>query len=228
MKILMVEDEKYMAEAIAQILKKNHYSVDLEYDGENGLNCGLSDIYDIIILDIMLPKKDGIAVLKELRNNGIETPVILLTAKGETEDKVTGLDSGADDYLSKPFKTEELLARLRALGRRKNKFAIDGILTFGDLELAPLNLILRCQGSEFILTLKECQLLELLIRRNGAIISKDAIIEKLWGYDSDAEDNYVEVYISFLRKKLSGIKSGVLIQTIRGAGYILKIKEDGK
>ncbi|WP_461612553.1 response regulator transcription factor [Clostridium sp. Marseille-QA1073] len=227
MRVLMVEDEKYMAEAIEQVLKKNNYSVDLAFDGEYGLDCGLSGIYDIIILDIMLPKIDGIGVLKELRKNDIEAPVILLTAKGETEDKVIGLDSGADDYLAKPFKTEELMARLRALSRRKNELIKDNILQYADIELNPLTLNLSCGRKEFKLTLKECQLLELLIKRKDIIISKDSIIEKLWGYETCAEDNNVEVYISFLRKKLNRIKSQVIIQTVRGAGYVLKTTKDG-
>jgi two-component system, OmpR family, response regulator ArlR len=227
MRILMVEDERYLAEAVAQVLKKNHYSVDLASNGEDGLNCGLSGLYDIIILDIMLPKMDGISLLKGLRRNGIYTPIILLTAKGETEDKVKGLDSGADDYLAKPFQTEELLARLRALGRRKNELVNDGILKYGDIELNPANLSLRCRNSEFKLTLKEFHLLELLIKRKGMIISKDAIVEKLWGYDSEAEYNNAEVYVSFLRKKLNNIKSGVSIQTVRGAGYVLQIAAGG-
>ncbi|MBU5483274.1 response regulator transcription factor [Clostridium sp. MSJ-11] len=228
MRVLMVEDEKYMAEAIEQVLKKNNYSVDLAFDGEYGLDCGLSGIYDIIILDIMLPKIDGISVLKELRRNYIETPVILLTAKGETEDKVKGLDSGADDYLPKPFHTDELMARLRALGRRKNELINDNILQYGDIELNQLTLNLNCRNKEFKLTLKECQLLEILIKRKGMIISKNFIIEKLWGYETDAEDNHVEVYISFLRKKLNSIKSTVSIQTVRGAGYVLKMPKDGE
>ncbi|MEW9096016.1 MAG: response regulator transcription factor [Clostridiaceae bacterium] len=228
MRILMVEDEKYMAEAIEQVLKKNNYSVDLAFDGEYGLDCGLSGIYDIIVLDIMLPKMNGISVLKELRKNRIETPVILLTAKGETEDKVKGLDSGADDYLAKPFHTDELMARLRALGRRKNELINDNILQCGDIELNQVTLNLNCRNKEFKLTLKECQLLELLIKRKGMIISKDSIIEKLWGYETDAEDNHVEVYISFLRKKLNNVKSAVRIQTVRGAGYVLKTTKDGE
>jgi two-component system, OmpR family, response regulator ArlR len=223
----MVEDEKHLAEAVAQVLKKNHYSVDLAYNGEDGLDCGFSGVYDIIILDILLPKIDGISVLKELRRNGIDTPIILLTAKGETEDKVNGLDSGADDYLAKPFETEELLARLRALGRRKSELIADGILKYRDIELNPANLSLRSRNEEFKLTLKEFQLFELLIKRKGMIISKDAIVEKLWGYDSEAEYNNVEVYVSFLRKKLNNIQSSVSIQTVRGAGYVLQIAEGG-
>lgn len=223
MRILMVEDEHYIAEAIAQVLKKNHYSVDLAFDGEYGLDCGLSDIYDIIILDIMIPKMDGISVLKNLRKNGIETPVILLTARSETEDKIRGLDSGADDYLAKPFHTDELLARLRALGRRKTKLISDGILKYGDIELDTQMLVLRCKKAEVKLTLKEYQLLELLINRRSAISSKELIIEKLWGYDSDADDSHVEVQVSFLRRKLKQLVSDVSISTVRRAGYLLKM-----
>lgn len=226
MRILMVEDEKYMAEAIAQVLKKNHYSVDLVSDGEYGLDCGLSNIYDIIILDIMLPKINGIDILKQLRKSGIETPVILLTARGDTEDKVRGLDSGADDYLAKPFHTDELLARLRALGRRKPELIQDGILRYGEVTLNPHNLILNCKGNEIKLSLKESQLIELFLRRAGKIITKETIIEKLWGYDSDAEDNHVEIHVSLLRKKLSQLQAGIIIRTIRGAGYVIEMTKD--
>lgn len=228
MRILMVEDEKYMAEAVAQVLKKNNYSVDLAYNGEEGLDYGLSGIYDIIILDIMLPKIDGINVLKELRQNGIETPVILLTARGEIEDKVRGLDSGADDYLAKPFHTDELLARLRALGRRKTELIHNGILKYGDIALNPHTLQLSCGSKDMLLTLKESQLMELLIKRSGMITSKEIIIEKLWGYDTEAEDNHVEIYVSILRKKLAQLDAGVFIHTIRGAGYVLRTKKDGQ
>lgn len=225
MKILMVEDEKYIAEAIAQVLKQNHYAVDLAYDGEYGLDCALSNMYDIIILDIMLPKKDGLTVLKEMRLGGIKTPTILLTAKGHIEDKVHGLDCGADDYIPKPFHTDELLARLRALGRRPVELNNDGILSFCDIELNPHTLLLTCGTCEATLTIKEAQLLELLIRRKNTPVSKEHIIEKLWGYDSDAEDNRVEIHVSLLRKKIGQVQSGVSLRTIRGVGYLL---QDGK
>lgn len=227
MKILMVEDEKYIAEAVEQVLKKNHYSVDLAFDGEYGLYCGLSGIYDIIILDIMLPKMNGIDVLKQLREEDIVTPVLLLTAKGQTADKVKGLDSGADDYLAKPFDTDELLARLRALGRRKRELSIEGILKIGDIELNPHTLMLSSDNKESKLTLKESGLLEILILRKNMITSKEMIIEKLWGYDSDAGDNHVENHISLLRKKLCSISSKISISTVRGAGYILRAEKDG-
>lgn len=155
MKVLYVEDEKYMALAVAQVLRKNNYSVDLAHDGESGLDLALSGLYDIVILDIMLPKMNGIDVLCEMRKQGTETPVILLTAKGETEDKVTGLDSGADDYLAKPFQTEELLARLRALGRRKGQLIQGSILSYADIELNYNTLDLYGNGQSFHLTLKE-------------------------------------------------------------------------
>lgn len=222
MKVLLVEDERHMAEAVAQVLKGGNYSVDIAADGEEGYYHGLSGEYDIIILDIMLPEMDGISVLKKLRGDGIGTPVLLLTARGGTDDKVAGLDSGADDYLTKPFEMSELMARLRALGRRKGDVQPGGLLEFGDIQLEPLNLKLYCGGDAMHLTLKESQLMELLLDRRGAIAPKYAIIEKLWGYDSEAEDNHAEVYISFLRKKLRAIGSGVSIKTKRGAGYYLE------
>lgn len=228
MKILLVEDEKYISKPIEQILKRNQYSVDAVFDGEHGLDCGLTGTYDIIVLDIMLPKIDGITVLRELRASGIDTPVLMLTAKDQAKDKVHGLDTGADDYLAKPFDNDELLARLRALGRRKGGLNNDGILKFGNVQLNPHTLLLQCGDASEKLTLKESQLLELLIQRKGMITSKDLIIERLWGYNSDTEDSHVEYHMSFLRKKLSTVQSDVAINTIRGAGYILieKLKED--
>lgn len=227
MKILYVEDEKSIAEAVELVLKENKYNVDLAFDGEYGLDCGLSNIYDIIVLDIMLPKMDGIKVLKELRKNKIKTPILLLTARGQIEDKVQGLDSGADDYLAKPFHTDELLARLRALGRRQSEHANDGLMRYGDITFNPYTHIVSCADNELQLTPKEAQILELLIRNNGISVSKDAIITKIWGFDSEAEDNHVEIHISNLRKKLGQLQSGTAINTIRGEGYILRTIRDG-
>lgn len=227
MRVLMVEDEKYMAEAVAHVLKKNNYTIDLAFDGESGFDYALADIYDVIILDIMLPKMDGITILKKIREENIKTPVIMLTAKGELNDKIVGLDSGADDYLSKPFQTDELLARLRALTRRKSDLNNNNVLKYGDIELNPHILTLFCNKRNFKLTLKESQTLELLIARSERIVSKEVIIEKLWGYDEDANENTVEVYISFLRKKLNNLKAKVYIETIRGVGYrLIKVKEE--
>lgn len=225
MRILMIEDEKYMAEAVAQVLKKNHYTVDLALDGEYGLDCAFSNIYDIIILDIMLPKMNGLEVLRRLRNEKFSTPVILLTAKGEPEDKVKGLDLGADDYLAKPFHTEELLARLRALGRRQAEFVNGGILEYSDISFNPHTLLLTCMKKEIKLSLKESQILELLIKRPSMVLSKEIIIEKLWGYDTEAEENRVEIHISLLRKKLAQLNSRVFIRTIRNVGYTLQTRE---
>lgn len=227
MRVLLVEDERHMAEAVAQVLKKNNYSVDLAYDGEYGLDCALSGIYDMMILDIMMPKLDGVSMLKELRHNGNMTPVILLTAKGEIADKVRGLDSGADDYLAKPFQMEELLARLRALGRRKSELVHDNLLRFGDIELNPLTLDLSCRDKSFRLTLKESQLLELLLQHRRMVLPTSTIIEKLWGFESETEDSHVQVYVSFLRKKLIQLDSVVKIRVVRGAGYVLTAGDDG-
>jgi DNA-binding response OmpR family regulator len=225
MKVLYVEDEKYMARAVAQVLKKNNYSVDLAYDGESGLDFAMSGVYDIVVLDIMLPKLDGISILREMRKQNITTPVILLTAKGETEDKVKGLDSGADDYLAKPFQTDELMARLRALGRRKDLIVADNTLVFGDIELNYNALDLFGNGQTFHLTLKESQLLELFIMNKGQALSTNMIIEKVWGWDSDAEDSHVQVQVAFLRKKLSLLSKCVKIKTVRGIGYMLALDE---
>jgi DNA-binding response OmpR family regulator len=195
------------------------------YDGEDGLDYALSDIYDLILLDIMLPKLNGIEVLKEIRKEGLSVPVLMLTAKGEISDRVTGLDSGADDYLPKPFATEELLARIRALSRRKGEVPTTDDLEFGDITLTPSTLMLTKDATEIKLTLRECELMEFLILRKGLIASKEMIIDKLWGFDSEAEHNNVEVYISFLRKKLSFLKSNVVIATTRGVGYALEVNK---
>ena len=226
MRVLIVEDEKYLAEAVAQILKKHNYDVDISYDGEEGYYNALSDVYDIILLDIMLPKKDGISILKDLRSEGSTTPVILLTAKGEVSDRVLGLDSGADDYLPKPFKTEELIARIKAVTRRGGEYREGGVLTFGDIELNPLTLIVRMGEKSYTLTQKESRLLEYLINNRDIRLSSDSIIEKVWGYDSEAEDGNVQVYISFLRKKLAGLGSKVQINNVRNLGYLLKYDAD--
>lgn len=223
MRILIVEDELHLAEALTQILKKHHYSVDAVHDGRSGLDYALSGIYDLLLLDIMMPEMDGIAVLKTLRQKGVSTPVILLTAKGEITDMVTGLDHGADDYIAKPFSSEELLARIRAALRRKGEVIPEDAIKFGDIELNTANPRLTVNGKEIKLNLKESELLELLILRKQAVTSKEQIIEKLWGFDSEAEHNNVEVYISFLRKKLTFLGSTVRISTIRSVGYVLEV-----
>ena len=225
MRILLVEDERHLAEAVAQILKKNHYTVDVVHNGEDAIDYALTGIYDLIIMDIMMPRLNGIDALKAIRKENLSTPVIMLTAKGEISDRVTGLDSGADDYLAKPFATEELLARIRALSRRKTDQPLTTGHHFGDIELDPATLTLTVSNQSLKLTLRESELLEFLILRKGMIASKELIIEKLWGFDSEAEHNNVEVYISFLRKKLSFLKSKVVITTTRGVGYALEVAD---
>ncbi|SCH89597.1 Mycobacterial persistence regulator A [uncultured Clostridium sp.] len=222
MKLLLVEDEVQLSEALSQILIKNKYSVDAVCDGEDGLNYGLTDIYDIIILDIMLPKLNGLQILKILRKKGISTTIILLTAKDSIDDKVTGLDLGADDYLSKPFSTEELLARLRALTRRRGEIINDNILEFGDIRLNLSTYDLESGENSITLTLKEFEILNYFMQRPKSIVNKDDLITKLWGFDSEADHNNIEVYISFIRKKLTYINSNVKIATIRRVGYKLE------
>ncbi|MBP3966523.1 response regulator transcription factor [Paenibacillus lignilyticus] len=225
MRMLVVEDEIHLAEALSQILKKQHYSVDVVHDGRTGLDYALSSIYDLVLLDIMMPELDGISVLKKLRSKGVSTPVIMLTAKGDITDMVTGLDYGADDYIAKPFSTEELLARIRAALRRKGGIIPEDGLKFGDIELNMAHMKVTVNGKELKLNLKESELLELLVSRKQVVTSKEQIIEKLWGFDSEVEYNNVEVYISFLRKKLIFLRSAVRINTIRGVGYVLEMSE---
>jgi DNA-binding response OmpR family regulator len=225
MKILLVEDEKYIAEAIAALLKKNKYSVDIANDGEDGLNCALDGIYDIIVLDIILPKMDGVTVLRELRTAGIQSPVLMLTSKDKVQDKINGLDAGADDYLVKPVDFNELLARLRALGRRHAELLPDGILQYAGLEYNPHTLIVAVDTGNAKLTPKEGQILELLIKNKDIAISKDTIIEKLWGFETEAEDSHVEIHMSNLRKKLQTLAASCVIETIRGVGYVLRFNK---
>ena len=222
MKLLLVEDEKQLSEALQQILIKNKYSVDAVYNGEEGLLYALSDVYDVIILDIMLPKLNGIEILKTIRKKGISTPVILLTAKATIEDKILGLDCGADDYLPKPFSTDELLARLRALTRRSGGFINENTLEFSDIKLNLSTYDMEVKDNSITLTQKEFEILRYFMQRPKSVVSKDDLITKLWGYDSDIEYNNIEVYISFLRKKLAYVESNVKITTIRRVGYRLE------
>lgn len=217
MKLLLVEDEKQLSEALSQILINNKYNVDAVYDGENGLEYALTDVYDVIILDIMFPKLSGLDILRKLRKENISTPILLLTAKDSVDDKVTGLDLGADDYLPKPFDPKELLARLRAISRRKGEVINDNLLSFGDISLNLSNYDLSCKDTTLTLTQKEFEILNYFMERPKNIVSKDDLITKLWGFDSDVEYNNIEVYISFLRKKLTFINSSVKITTIRRA-----------
>lgn len=227
MKVLLIEDDEMLAEAVSQILSKNNYTVDVSHDGEYGLDCALCGIYDIILLDIMLPVLDGIQVLRQMRQEGITTPVIMLTAKGELRDKVHGLDCGADDYVSKPFETEELLARIRAVVRRKGDYHNEGKLNYGDLSFNPHTKEIETEGQMLLLSTKESQLLELLIEYAPRSLSKERIIEKLWGYDTDATDSHVETHVSLLRKKIRQVGSSSSIRGIRGVGYLLTNNQRG-
>ncbi|MDU2682992.1 MAG: response regulator transcription factor [Clostridium sp.] len=219
MKLLLVEDERELSEALFQILTNNKYSVDAVYDGEDGLDYALTGVYDVIVLDIMIPKLNGLSLLKQLRKSGISTPVIMLTAKSQIEDRVRGLDLGADDYLTKPFATEELLARLRSITRRKGNVVNDNILTYGDISLNLDTYDLDVNNENIRLTLKEFEIIKYFMERPKCVVSKDDLITKLWGFDSEVEYNNIEVYISFIRKKLTYLKSNVSIVTIRGVGY---------
>lgn len=224
MRILIIEDEAALADALAEILRQNHYTTDVIYRGPEGLDYAVSGIYDIILLDIMLPGMDGLTILKTLRQKGITTPTILLTAKSEVSDIITGLDAGSDDYLAKPFSTGELLARIRALSRRGHSY-MGEILSFGDLTLNKGTMELSCQNDTIRLGLKEVQIMELLIQNPGQVIPKNLLIEKVWGLDSNAEYNNIEVYISFLRQKLNSLDTAINIRTVRGLGYQLEKPE---
>ncbi len=221
MRILICEDEIDLADGLSTILKGNKYSVDVVYDGEEALNYLEAENYDAVILDIMMPKVDGITVLKTIRENGNSIPVIMLTAKSQLDDKIIGLDSGADDYLTKPFEVKELLARLRAITRRKDNVT-DNVLTFGNITLNRTTFELSSKKECFKLTNKEFQMLEMLMSTPSNIISADTFMDKIWGYDSDSDISVVWVYISYLRKKLAKMEADVEIKVTRNVGYSLE------
>ncbi len=223
MRILLIEDEKRMAQALCALLKLEKYDVDHYDNGIDGLAAIESNIYDIVILDVMLPAMDGYEVAKRARSSGITTPILMLTAKAELDDKVKGLDSGADDYLTKPFMSKELLARLRALGRRTLGSA-DGVLSFGDITLDTNSLTLSCTSNSQSVRLseKEYRILEYLIANSGQILTREQLAVKIWGIENDAEYNNVAVYMSFTRKKLDFIEAKTEIKAVRGIGYELR------
>ena len=223
MRILLIEDEKRMAQALCEILRLEKYEVDHYDNGIDGLAAIESNIYDIVILDVMLPGMNGFEIAKNARQKGTVTPILMLTAKAELDDKVTGLDSGADDYLTKPFMTKELLARIRALGRR-TLGATDGMLSFADITLDTGSLTLYCtaNGQSVRLSEKEYRILEYLIANGGQILTRDQLNVKIWGFESDAEYNNVEVYMSFTRKKLAFVQAKTEIKAVRGIGYELR------
>lgn len=221
MRILICEDEIDLADGLCAILKGNKYSVDVVYDGEEALTYLEAENYDAVVLDIMMPKVDGITVLKTIRENGNSIPVIMLTAKSELDDKIVGLDSGADDYLTKPFEVKELLARLRAITRRKENVT-DNVLTFGNITLNRTTFELSSENGNYKLTNKEFQMLEMLMSTPSNIISADTFMDKIWGYDTDSDISVVWVYISYLRKKLAKLDADVEIKVTRNVGYSLE------
>ena len=221
MRLLLAEDERALSKALTAILERNNYSVDAVYDGEAALAHLKADNNDRVILEIMMPKVDGITVLRELRNSGNRIPVLLLTAKSEIDDKVEGLDSGANDYLTKPFHTKELLARIRAMTRIQTVQS-DSRLRMGNVTLNQATFELSTPSGSFRLANKEYQMLELLMNNPGNLITSERFMEKIWGYDSEAEINVVWVYISYLRKKLAALHADIEIKVTRNAGYSLE------
>lgn len=222
MRVLIVEDEVRLASTLQDLLELNGYTADVCHDGEAGLDNALTGIYDVMLLDVMLPKLDGFTVLRRLRESGSSIPVLMLTARSEVSDRVEGLDCGADYYLTKPFEPRELLACIRALSRRSPELRQTDEVSFGDLTLSKGSFSLACSERSVHLSRKEFDLCELLMRNHTQVITKDTILLKIWGYESDAEDNNVEVYISFLRKKLEHLRSEVKIRTVRMVGYCLE------
>ncbi len=223
MRILLVEDEKGLSSAICQMMKKERITVDPVYTGTDGLDYGLTDNYDAIILDVMLPEMDGFQVLRRMREQGVRTPVCMLTARSTLEDRVKGLETGADYYLPKPFQMAELIACLRAITRRKEEKPVM-VLSFGDMELNAQEAKLLCTatGQSVKLGAKEYQLMELLLRNPRRILPRETLFDRVWGYDSEAEYGNLEVYLSFLRKKLTFVGSKVKIRATRGIGYSLE------
>lgn len=225
MQALIVEDDVRLASALTRILNENGYVTDVVHDGQDGYDYASSGIYDVVILDVMLPRKNGCRVVEELRRARIDTPVLMLTARSEIPDKIEGLDSGADDYMTKPFSPAELLAHLRALTRRQGQVVFERIEA-GDLSLNIESRDLSCNGKSIALSFKEFELARILFSNPSQIVSKDTLISKVWGVESTAVDNNVEAYVSFLRKKIRFLGSGVSIDTIRKAGYRVNLGDD--
>ena len=222
MRLLLAEDEKDLADALEAMLKHNNYSVDVVDNGQDAYDYLMLDEYDGAILDVMMPQMDGVTVVKKIRENKKSTPVLLLTAKSEIEDKVYGLDSGADDYLTKPFVTRELLARVRSMTRRQSTFT-SNVLELGNVSLSKYTFELSTEKDKVRLSNKEYQMMEMLMRNPGNVIQTEQFLERIWGYDSDSEINVVWVNISYLRKKLKALDANVQIKATRNVGYTLEI-----
>ena len=226
MNILIIEDEYSLADAVAETLKKEKFNICIKTNGEDGEDEALTENYDLILLDVMLPNKNGFEILKYLREEKIKTPIIMLTAKSEIEDKLNGLEHGADDYITKPFSMRELMARIKAVLKRTNNIENTDCLEYGDIVLDLKNAKLKCNNNAIQISGKELELLEYLLLNKNQISSRENLTEKIWGYESEAEYNNVEVYITFIRRKLKLLESKVNIKAVRGAGYKLEGKDD--
>lgn len=226
MKILIIEDEYSLADAIAETLKKENFTVEIITDGQEGEEEALTNIYDLILLDVMLPNKNGFEILKQLRKEKVDTPIIMLTAKTEIYDKLNGLENGADDYITKPFHMRELVARVKVILKRRSNLENTDIIEFADIKLDLRTGIMSCRKNEITINGKELELLEVLLINRKQIISRETLANKIWGYDSDTEYNNVEVYVSFLRKKLKLLNSQVKIKAVRGIGYKMEDRDD--
>ena len=223
MRILVIEDDERLAQVIGRVLRQERFDVDLAFDGETGLDRALSGVYDAIVLDWMLPVRDGPSIVRELRAERIGTPVVMLTAKGELPERVAGLDAGADDYLAKPFAFAELIARLRALTRRGERPLLEPTATIGEVTIDFDAHAVFCRGDPVELSPREYALLEALARNRGRVLSRDQLLERVWGYDAEPQGNVVDLYIHYLRRKLDAGGDGTepLIRTVRGAGYLI-------
>ena len=226
MKILIIEDEYSLADAIAETLKKENFTVKIITDGQEGEDEALTNVYDLILLDVMLPHKNGFEILKGLRKEKVSTPIIILTAKSEIYDKLNGLENGADDYITKPFHMKELVARIKVILKRNSNLEDTDIIEFSDLKLDLKTGKMSCGENEITINGKELELLETLLINRNQIINRETLANKIWGYYSDAEYNNVEVYVSFLRKKLKILNSKVKIKAVRGIGYKMEDKDD--
>ncbi|WP_305133106.1 response regulator transcription factor [Thomasclavelia cocleata] len=226
MNILIIEDEYSLADAIAEILKKEKFNINIQTNGEDGENETLTGNYDLILLDVMLPQKNGFEILTSLRKAKIKTPIIMLTAKSEMSDKLNGLENGADDYITKPFSTRELIARIKIILKRANDIEDTSILEFGDLTLDIKNAKVKCKDNEIQISGKELELLEQLLINKNQVSIRENLAQRIWGYENDSEYNNVEVYITFLRRKLNLLQSKVKVKAVRGIGYKLEEKND--
>ena len=226
MKVLIIEDEYSLADAISETLQKENYTTKIITDGEEGLEEAITNVYDLILLDVLLPNKDGFSILKEIRKEKNDTPIIMLTAKSEIYDKLNGLENGADDYITKPFHMKELIARIKVILKRSTNMESTDVLEYADLKLDLKTGKIICKDTDITINGKELELLETLLMNKNQIVDRETLANKIWGYYSETEYNNVEVYVSFLRRKLKLLKSNVRIKAIRGIGYKLEVEND--